>query len=273
MRPYRDARDAETRTQPHMSKVKEAARNALGVLEQMQEQEHINEHAYNSLAVALKSVYDAQETTRAIIELEAYADLVSYDPFVINSLPPEVRWRSVQFLNIVFYVRGLRPSLCNRCADEDDDKWACHMCSIYTDDATIEDMRAFTLCFATHRRRNMPAVLSCLQDKNLLISLMRDDAFATDLVTACPRAVCWSWCDRNPNSPHRSLILLAAECADKEDWASDRFREVVFVLTSKDSYVVPDAPTRPSQPRNRSRSPGPRRVDLRMANDVQRLTI
>ena len=243
--------------------IKKAVVGAMDALETLQTEGHLNEHAYNSIAVGLKRIYDADAERRVAIETQFCIELVAYDPFVLDSVPASIMWEDYRFLANVLRYRFFSTTVSGpngeRIGGEDADRtWISHVCSFYLRcDVDLLRTRDYLLVFALEATHLMDVVLNRALRECLLCDAFASDGFAMEIVKAYPWSVCWlcseqgkgvllvpdSRCPRplsTPCSPackSRWLLVMAAEHASVEEWKDAGFRSVVDEATKGMTFV------------------------------------
>lgn len=246
--------------------VRKATREAFEELETLQEQEHINEHAYHRMACRLKDVYEAECKGSDAIEMQTCIELVSYDPFIMDSLPPRIIWQESGFLVGVLRRRTNMDRTLQR--NQESRKWLSHVASYYvTLEASLDmdRMRDYVLVFALETVDMFDVILMILKKIELFDETFTgNDGFVMEIVRSYPKFVCWLDLEcTNPitvSATSRWLLIMAAEYATPHDWKDVSFRKVVDSIerassycpgcqertTSQDVAVVPPRPsTRP----------------------------
>ena len=221
--------------------VRKATREALEELEALQEQEHINEHAYHRMACLLKNVYEAECKGSDVIELQTCIELVSYDPFIIDSLQPRIVWEESGFLVGVLRRRTALGRTIER--NQDSRKWLSHVASyylIFEASLDIYRFRDYVLVFALETVDMFDVVLEILKKQKLFDEIFDNDGFVMEIVRSYPKFVCWIDLEcTNPvtvPATSRWLLVMAAEHATPHDWKDVSFRNVVESIARGSSY-------------------------------------
>jgi hypothetical protein len=211
---------------------------AMKTLEDLQQNQHVNEHGLNEMSKRLKDVYDARLARRSEIRHTVVAEIAARDAAVLWSVPADVPALCPEFLRSVLRIRTKlerEPIPLPNNASE----WADDLFAYFCNDADLdcpELMCELVLAVADTKKELVPAILDALDDNDLLHELATATPLSAALVPIFPRAIEWLHptpccchiCERKEEECESSALQkLAVAHARPSDWESAAFRKAV----------------------------------------------